>query len=260
MITFNKLLGEKRTVGRDLSLRSHRLLAKCNHKKDSSMVGLKFFPYNEAIEKKDMTVEETSKAKNKYSNRSSSKPTKDHKQITRNKSNIFETKKYSNLEKKIFKELDYFDFLEKNRTISNKVYQQTIFKKYRLRIFAPVALILLLSILIILDRFFSYGLKSMFIKIVSLCHGRGWYGPLHKYLESSNFSWLFKSVGEVIYMKVQKTAQGALENVKGYVYVESFLGYLVYIIPLIILGVTLILGILYYHKKVKKYQKIKFRK
>ncbi|SBS99477.1 Plasmodium exported protein (Pm-fam-a like), unknown function [Plasmodium malariae] len=259
MNTFNKLLGEKRTVGRDLSLRSYRLLAKCKHKKDSSMVGLKFFPYNEEIEKKDMPVEETSKKKNKYSNGSSSKYTKDHKQITRSKSNIFETKKYSNLEKKIFKELDYFDFLEKNRTISNKVYQQTIFKKYRLRIFAPVALILLLSIFIILDVFSYSGLKGMLTQILAYYFGMGWYKTFHKYLEGCQLSWLFKSTDKVKDL-LEKKVGGEWKPFEEYIYVENFFGYIVYIVPLIILGITLILGIFYYHKKVKKYEKLKFKK
>ncbi|KAI4839616.1 hypothetical protein MKS88_002173 [Plasmodium brasilianum] len=259
MNTFTKLLSEKRTVGRDLSLRSNRLLAKCKHKKDLNMVGLKIFPHNEEIEKKYMTVEESSKAKNKYSNGSSSKYTKDHKQITRSKSNIFETKKYSNLEKKIFKELDYFDFLEKNRTISNKVYQQTIFKKYRLRIFFPVALILLLSVYIILDMYSFYGLEGMLPQILVSFFGNGWYNSLHNYLKDCKLSWLFKSKDKVKDL-LEKKVSGVGKPFEEYIYVENFFGYIVYIVPLIILGITLILGIFYYHKKVKKYEKLKFKK
>ncbi|KAI4839618.1 hypothetical protein MKS88_002175 [Plasmodium brasilianum] len=262
MGTFNKSLEMKHNVARKLSLKTCRLLAKCMQDKDSNILGLKNGISNNAgnAKKNIYYNEEWVETKIKYSNTGSSKNTKVHKQAMKNNYNIFETKKYSQLEKKIFKELDYLDFLKNNRTISNKVYEKVARKKYRLRICVPIILLILLSILIILDSFFSCGLKSMFIKIVTLCHGRGWYGPLHNYLKSSNFSWLFKSVKEVIYMKEQKTVGGELSDVKGYVYAESFLGYLVYIMPLIILGVTVILGILYYHKKVKKYQKIKFRK
>ncbi|SBS96723.1 Plasmodium exported protein (Pm-fam-a like), unknown function [Plasmodium malariae] len=254
-----KSLDDENYIERKLNARNYRLLAKCKNNNDSSMVGLKFFPYNEKMEKKHKTVEESSKAKNKYSNGSSSKYTKDHKQITRNKSNIFETRKYSNLEKKIFKELDYFDFLEKNRTISNKVYQQTIFKKYRLRIFAPVALILLLSIYIILDMYSFYGLEGMLTQILVYCFGGEWYNSLHKILKNSNLKWLFESM-EKVKNYLRKLESRKLKPFEEYVYVENFFGYLVYIVPLLILGVTLILGVLYYHKKVKKYQKIKFRK
>lgn len=222
------------------------------------MVGLKFFPYNEEIEKKHKNVE-SYKAKNKYSNGSSSKYAKDYKQITTNKSNIFETKKYYNLEKRIFKELDYFDFLERNRTISNKVYKQTIFKKYRLRIFAPVALILLLSIYIILDMYSFYGLEGMLTQILVYCFGNDWYNSLHKILKDHNLKWLFKST-EKVKNYLSKKVDTVLNPVEEYVYVENFFGYLVYIVPLIILGITLILGIFYYHKKVKKYQKLKFKK
>ncbi|KAI4840239.1 hypothetical protein MKS88_001597 [Plasmodium brasilianum] len=259
MSSINKSLDDENYIEKKLNARNYRLLAKCKNNNDSSMVGLKFFPYNEEIEIKHKTFEESSKAKNKYSNRSSSKYAKDHKQIATNKSNIFETKKYSNLEKKIFKELDYFDFLEKNRTISNKVYQQTIFKKYRLRVFVPVALLLLLSIYIILDVFSFSGLIEALIMILNSCLGTVWYGNLHNYLKNCKLSWLFKSSKEITdYI-------GTIENsewkaIKDHIYVENFFGYIVYIVPLIILCITLILGIFYYHKKVKKYQKLKFKK
>ncbi|SBT85809.1 fam-l protein [Plasmodium malariae] len=259
MSSINKSLDDENYIERKLNARNYRLLAKCKNNNDSSMVGLKFFPYNEEIEIKHKTVEESSKAKNKYSNGSSSKYAKDHKQITTNKSNIFETKKYSNLEKKIFKELDYFDFLEKNRTISNKVYKQTIFKKYRLRIFAPVALILLLSIYIILDMYPFYGLKVMLTEILVSCFGNVWYSNLHNYLKDCQLSWLFKST-EKVKNYIGKCKDKKWEAITEHVYVENLFGYIVYIVPLIILGITLILGIFYYHKKVKKYQKLKFKK
>ncbi|SBS93283.1 Plasmodium exported protein (Pm-fam-a like), unknown function [Plasmodium malariae] len=259
MSSINKSLDDENYIERKLNARNSRLLAKCKNNNDSSMVGLKFFPYIEEMEKKHKTAEESSKAKNKYSNGSSSNYAKDHKQITRNKSNIFETKKYSNLEKKIFKELDYFDFLEKNRTISNKVYKQTIFKKYRLRIFAPVALILLLSIFIILDVFSYSGLKGMLTQILAYYFGMGWYKTFHNYLKSCQLSWLFKS-SKKISDYIKKKANPNPTAIEDHVYVDNFFGYLVYIVPLIILCITLILGIFYYHKKVKKYQKLKFKK
>ncbi|KAI4837512.1 hypothetical protein MKS88_003989 [Plasmodium brasilianum] len=259
MSSISKSLDDENYIERKLNARNYRLLAKCKNNNDSSMIGLKFFPYNEEIEIKHKTVEESSKAKNKYSNGSSSKYAKDHKQIATDKSNIFETKKYSNLEKKIFKELDYFDFLEKNRTISNKVYQQTIFKKYRLRIFAPVALILLLSIYITLDMYSFYGLEGILTQILVYCFGNDWYNSLHKILKDHSLKWLFKST-EKVKNYLGKMEQGKWKAITQHVYVENFFGYIVYVVPLIILGITLILGIFYYHKKVKKYQKLKFKK
>ncbi|SCP03078.1 fam-l protein [Plasmodium malariae] len=255
---FNKSLDGKHNVNRKLGLRTNRLLERYKHHKNSSMIGLKNIPYNEGTKKKDTFIEEWSKTGKKNSNIGLSNYENHHKQAEKNKSIIFETKKYSHLEKKIFKELDYLSFLKNNRTINDKVYQKIMRRKFRLRIFIPLILLMLFSIFI-LDIFCNCGLKWGLIRLVTLCHGKGWYGPLHKFLEKSELNWLFKSTKEIEKMML-KCEKGKSIPVKGHVYVESFFGYIVYIVPLLILGITIILGLFYYHKKVKKYQKIKFRK
>ncbi|SBS94475.1 Plasmodium exported protein (Pm-fam-a like), unknown function [Plasmodium malariae] len=223
------------------------------------MVGLKNIPYNEGTEEKYTFVEEWSKTGKKNSNIGLCNYENRHKQAEKNNSNIFETNKYSHLEKKIFKELDYLSFLKKNRTINDKVYQKIMCRKFRLRICIPLILLMLFSIFILLDIICNCGLTWGLIRLVTLCHGKGWYGPLHRFLEKSELNWLFKSTKEIEKMML-KCKKGSLNPVKGHVYVESFFGYIVYIVPLLILGITIILGLFYYHKKVKKYQKIKFRK
>ncbi|SBS96203.1 Plasmodium exported protein (Pm-fam-a like), unknown function [Plasmodium malariae] len=266
MGTTNKLLDENNN-DRKLEVRSYRLLAKCKNDNDSCIVRLKGeIPHNRRKEKEvKSNNEKWNETKNNLSFIGLSKIERGCKKVTKDKYNIFETKKHSYLEKKIFKEQDYFDFLKMNRTISDKVYRETVFKKFRLRIFAPVTLILLLSIYMILDSLYCCGLKWLLIRIVTFFHGRGWYGPLHKYLECSIFSGLFKSTSgnELVRLEISKRVGEVTSNVnkiRGHIYVESFFGYLVYILPLLIISVTLILGVFYYHKKIKKYQKIKFTK
>ncbi|SBT01257.1 Plasmodium exported protein (Pm-fam-a like), unknown function [Plasmodium malariae] len=260
---FNKSLGEKCSVDIKLDLRTYRLLAKCKKYKNSSILGLKEeISCNRINENKDLSNNEKwEKTKNRRSHESSSKHEEVYQLAKKIKSNKFESKKCSHLEKKIFKELDYFDSLKNNRTISDKVYESLVLKKCRLRIFIPAILLLFFAITIILDHTCFYGLIWILIRAVTMFHGSGWYGRLHKFLESSDLNWLFKSQsGEAVLKMVKKSSMEKWEEVKGHIYVESFFGYLVYIVPLLILGVTLILGILYYHKKVIKYQKIKFTK
>ncbi|SBS96085.1 hypothetical protein PMALA_051100 [Plasmodium malariae] len=61
---------------------------------------------------------------NKQTNGNSTNNKRDHKKVKKNKSSTFETKKYSHFEKKIFKDLDYVDFLQNNKTISEKLYKR----------------------------------------------------------------------------------------------------------------------------------------
>ncbi|KAI4841049.1 hypothetical protein MKS88_000817 [Plasmodium brasilianum] len=252
--THNKSIGENPNIYVKLGLRTYRLLANCNQHKDSSITGLKeCISYNAGNENKNMYSDEKCiNTKNEYLNKSSSKNTIYRKQTKKNKSNIFETKKYSYLEKKIFKEIDYFNFLKMNRTINNKVYEKAVLKKCRLRIFIPVILLMLLSIFLLLDILCDSGLLGGMLWL--LHHfSRGWSITLNKILKETPL----KSLLEYTY-EIKKKAGG--EVLSRTSYSGPFLMNLLYFVPFILLCITCILTIVYYHKKVKKYEKIKFRK
>ncbi|SBS99071.1 Plasmodium exported protein (Pm-fam-a like), unknown function, partial [Plasmodium malariae] len=242
--------------------KNYRLLA--ISKEDKCLVFVRLneeVPNYDVSENKDVYFnEKESKREIKHLSRKSFVNAGGNKQNMRNRKCIFETKKYSRIEKKIFKELDYMDFLKNNRTISNKIYVKTICKKYRLRFVLPLLLITVLLILYILDLFVSCGLRKVLFKVLKLCGPANWYPNLSVLLKNSPVSWLFRSMNKVDKALIGITEEKKKANIAGYVYVHSFFDYLIYVIPLVILGVILILGLFYYHKKVKKYQKIKFKK
>ncbi|SBS96189.1 hypothetical protein PMALA_051930 [Plasmodium malariae] len=109
-----------------MDLRTYRLLEKCKQGDVSNIVVLKHvIPNGELEDKTDISNNEKGdKRKYKQLNRSSFSNVEQNKHSKKNKSYIFETKKYSHLEKKIFKELDYLDFIKNNNTISDKVYKK----------------------------------------------------------------------------------------------------------------------------------------
>ncbi|SBT01430.1 Plasmodium exported protein (Pm-fam-a like), unknown function [Plasmodium malariae] len=234
-------------------------MVKYKRDKVSTTVCLKEEIQNELHDKKDITNNEKwDEDKKKQSSGSSSMSTRGHKKNEKNKSCIFETKKYSNLEKKIFKELDYVDFLRNNKTISDNIYKKIMRKKCSLRIVLPLLLLLFLLISLILDLSNSFGLVKGLCKILNLYASTNWYSSLHLFLKKSPLNWLFKS-GDKLKYKVSDAANN-VNFVQDYTYVYQFFDFLIYVIPFIILGVTIILGVIYYHNKVKKYEKIKFRK
>ncbi|SBS91578.1 Plasmodium exported protein (Pm-fam-a like), unknown function [Plasmodium malariae] len=220
---------------------------------------------NDMDERKDISNNERKYAEiKKQSNGSLSNNRKDHKKHNKNKSCIFETKKYSRMEKKIFKELDYADFLKNNRTISDKIYKKIIRKKYGFRLSLPIFFVFLLSILLLLDLFVGYGLIRVLFKVLNIIATRvvtenisgvtpfrKFLEPLHRGLKNSFFGSFFKST-----VKITQSSN----KIDEHYYITGFFGFLIYFIPIFIIGVTCILGIFYYHKKVKKYEKIKFRK
>ncbi|SBS98650.1 Plasmodium exported protein (Pm-fam-a like), unknown function, partial [Plasmodium malariae] len=245
-------LDENYNLGKTLVTRTYRILVKYKYDKDSVTERLKEHKYKcESNEKKCITNNEKKTTENKKElNRCSSINTGVHKQLMNNKTCIFETKKYSKIEKKIFKELDYIDFLEKNRTISDKTFRKAVFKKCRVRIVLPLFMVLLLSTYLILDSFCSCGLIKWLLVVLKENIGAGWSRPLHDFLDKLNLDilWISGCVGK----------EGAKRT---WTFITiPFLYYVIYCMPLFIIGVTIILYIIYYHKKVKKYQNIKFRK
>ncbi|SBS96217.1 Plasmodium exported protein (Pm-fam-a like), unknown function [Plasmodium malariae] len=231
---------------------TYRILAKYKQDKDSCAVYLQeYMPKYESNEKRYISNnEEKNPETKKQLNRSASVNEGGHKHPMKNKSFMFETKAYSRIEKKIFKELDYLDFLQNNRTITDKFFRKIIFKKYKVRICLPLFLFLFLSISIILDFSYGYGIIGWLLEILNTTLGKNWSKPLHAFLKKLNLDFLWKT------SKVTMN-----DSQKDWTFItKPFLGYIIYFIPFLVLGITIILGIFYYHKKVKKYKEIKFRK
>ncbi|SBT00507.1 Plasmodium exported protein (Pm-fam-a like), unknown function [Plasmodium malariae] len=241
---------------RKLYMRNYRSLPKFEKDKDSNIAWLKEKISNNGMyENKDICYNEMRiLGKSQRSNINSGKSTGENKQVIKNNSCIFETKKYSRSEKKIFKELDFENFLKKNRTISNKLYNKIMRKKYGLRLSLSLLFLLFLSTSLLLE-FCGLGLVSLLCYIMKIIKPRS-LNYLHNMLKGSSFNMFFKSI----------ETSGRTRNVSGRVikadhyYITGFFGIFIYLLPFILFGVTLLLKVVYYHKKVKKYQKIKFRK
>ncbi|SBT85763.1 fam-l protein [Plasmodium malariae] len=247
---FERFFNERYMVYRKLRTGTYRFLANCKNNIEKSITGLKEDVTNYGIKEKNniYNTEKGTNAKNIHSHGLLSENASDYRKAMKNKSCIFETKKYSHFEKKIFKELDYQNFLEKNKIISDKLYKTIIRKKYGLRFFIPLLLFLFLSLGLILDLSVGYGLLNGFYYIMSLICSDGWAKTLWNLLKHESVSAFFQSMEQIV------------KNKKNYIYTPGFFGTLIYFTSFFILGVTIISGIIYYHKKVKKYEKIKFKK
>ncbi|SBS96090.1 Plasmodium exported protein (Pm-fam-a like), unknown function [Plasmodium malariae] len=208
--------------------------------------------------------EKDASGKKKPSNENSSENSGGHKPAVKNKTCTFETKKYSPIEKKIFKELDYTDFLKNNRTINNRVYKKIIRKKYGLRIVLPIIIVLFLLIIYIIDISLGYAQKG------SLLYHLGLTKEYIKSL-SSNTTWNYILEGlkklEGFLEHATSSTSSAIcsfcdigKKVSEYCKLGQLFRIAIYCLPFLILSITIISGIIYYHKKVKKYDKIKLRK
>ncbi|KAI4833961.1 uncharacterized protein MKS88_000197 [Plasmodium brasilianum] len=258
MSMFDNFLCEKHIKGSKLDIRTYRLLEKCKQFKDLNSTHLKEDILNNVInnEKYIYINEKGNMRKRKHSDGRSVNNKGGCKYAVKNRSTIFDTKKLSRIEKKIFKELDYIDFLENNKTISDKLYKKIILKKFSLRIAAPLILFLLLSVSMILDFFGFKGIMGGLYYVLKIISD-GWYRKFHECLEKSSLGSLLKSTNKIPWNRKETVGT----NANGFhAYVEGFFGYIIYFLPFLILGVTVILAIIIYHKKVKKYQKIKFGK
>ncbi|KAI4840235.1 hypothetical protein MKS88_001593 [Plasmodium brasilianum] len=250
----SKYLVECYNHRRKIYVRNYRLLAKYKQDKDSIIVCLEEEIPNRVNDKKNISnSEKLVSGEKKQSNRSFPINVRGYKKNMKNKSWIFETKQYSHMEKKIFKELDYVDFLKNNRTISNNTYKKIMYKKCGLRFALPIFILLVLSISFVLDNFCGYGMLDGLLRLITKYSGFNWMKDLTSKLWNSPFKWLF-------------VGQNALKNIGGKPKIignrvaGSFCRFFIYFVPFIILGVILIIGVIYYHKKVKKYEKIKFTK
>ncbi|KAI4838040.1 fam-l protein [Plasmodium brasilianum] len=237
-------------VDTKLDRRCYRLLGKCKRDNYSNIVGLtEEISNNGAYKSIDLYNNEKGNPGKKKHINGTSKYEEGHKVTVKNKTCIFETNKYSHLEKIIFKELDYMDFLKKNRTISEKVYKKIICKKCRLRFALPLLLLLLLLISLILDFTSTFGPLHILLNGLKNYLSKDLFYNLNSTLWHSPLRWISYSKRTVNNGK--KIMSGVLGNL---------LGIIIYILPLILLGTSIIFGIIYYHKKVKKFEKIKFRK
>ncbi|SCP02984.1 fam-l protein [Plasmodium malariae] len=250
--TLMKSLDEKENYRRNIHARTYRLLETYGKDNNSSSLYLKEgLPINGIHKKIDTTYNEKyDSEKRKQSNVCPSRFAGGHQPGVKNKSCVFETKKYSHLEKKIFKELDYQNFLKNNRIISDKLYKKILCKKYRLRLVIPLLLLFILIISLILDYSCNSGFRRGLYKLLSLILGKAGMKDFHNFLKSTVGSF-FKYTIEVTRNSQKKIAE---------IYRTPFLNFLIYSILFFILGIIIISGIIYYHKKVKKYEKIKFRK
>ncbi|SCP03070.1 fam-l protein [Plasmodium malariae] len=275
MMVLNKLFDINYNHHREFYTRNYRSLAKYEQYNHSSITCINEQLTNGVNNKSDITSKEKyAERKKNHSNRTLPTNARSHRKDTKSKSCIFETKKYSHLEKKIFKELDYADFLKNNRTISDKIYKKIILKKCGLRLALPLLLFLVLAISFILDKFCGYGLTYVLYKVILLC------SPVVEVNKLSQISYLnhIKDLS-TLYTKSASPALVHLYDIlnrpplnwltkvlvkkydKTFNYcVPYFLGFLIYFVPLFILGIILISAVFYYHKKVKKFEKIKFRK
>ncbi|SBT86143.1 fam-l protein [Plasmodium malariae] len=249
---FEGFFNEKYMVYRKLHTGTYRFLANCKNNIEKSITGLKedVTNYGRKEKKYIYNTQKGTNAKNKHSHGLLSEHASAYRKAMKNKSCIFETKKYSHLEKKIFKELDYQNFLEKNKIISDRLCKKIIRKKYGLRFVIPSLLFFLLSLGLILDLSVDYGLLRGFYYIMSLICSKDWAKNLRNLLKHESVSAFFQPMEQI-------TGSNGKHY---YIYTPGFFGTLIYFTSFFILGVTIISGIIYYHKKVKKYEKIKFKK
>ncbi|SBT86111.1 fam-l protein [Plasmodium malariae] len=248
MSKYNKSLYKCYNSSRILYITNCRLLAKYKEDKNPNIVCLKEELPNGVNNKKDIYINESLDArKKKQSNCSSSSNTRDHKAVMKNKSCIFETNKYSYLEKKIFKELDYVHFLKNNKTISDKLYKKIIGKRRSLKISFPLILFLLLFIAFIVECFSGYGASNGIYILLFTCIGQ-------PNIKTFRESWFGKLLEDIFKTVVDNNGTGRI------IFLRNICFGVLYMLLFIILGTVFISVVIYYHKKVNKYNKIKFRK
>ncbi|SBS99103.1 Plasmodium exported protein (Pm-fam-a like), unknown function, partial [Plasmodium malariae] len=264
-------LDENYKFHRKIYSRNYRLLSKYKQNKDSIITGLKKdISNNEVDEGKDICNNENERTgKKELSNKCSTRNIDIDKKFIKNKYCMFETKKYSNMEKKIFKELDYENFLKNNKTISDKTYKKIITKRYSLRLAIPVLLFLLLLILFVVD--FSLGFSTNEVSwkgglfgfsdfISNIDTEKGFLSTVIKWLRDNTpgfWQHYRKTAGTSVICNLCNAAEKKLDLK---CILGQLFGYIIYFVPFIIFGVTFISWIIYYHNKVKKYNKLKSKK
>ncbi|KAI4840229.1 hypothetical protein MKS88_001587 [Plasmodium brasilianum] len=218
--------------------RNYRLLTIYEKDKDSCILNFKELPNDEVKKKKNIyNNEKGTYEKHKSSHRSSLYIEEYGKNNEKNKPDIPKTKKYSNFEKQIFKELDYKDYLKNIKAIEVKEYKKVARKKRRIRtsLFLLVIFILILPILdLSLEKFIDGGLLGL----LGLLY-------LKKNGDAQSIEGLLSTLFEI----------GGWGNSDKILAGTIFF----YCVPFLIFVVIFILGMIHYYKKVIKYENMKFK-
>ncbi|SBS93229.1 Plasmodium exported protein (Pm-fam-a like), unknown function [Plasmodium malariae] len=204
MNSLNKYLDEKCSFRRKLNSRKYPLLAQYKQGKDLCITNSKEeIPDNEVNKQKNISINKKgSNGKHKQSCRSSLYVQKYGKNVDQNKCIIPKTKKYSDYEQKIFKELDYNDYLKNIKIIEDKEYRKVKRKKRRIRI----SLLLLFFLVLMMP---------------------------------------------ILDLLLEKLTAGGLLGSLGLFYINTVGD---------VNTISGVLGMIYYYKKVIKYENIKFKK
>ncbi|SBS92443.1 Plasmodium exported protein (Pm-fam-a like), unknown function, partial [Plasmodium malariae] len=261
--------------------RNYRLLTIYEKDKDSCILNFKELPNDEVKKKKNIyNNEKGTYEKHKSSHRSSLYIEEYGKNNEKNKPDIPKTKKYSNFEKQIFKELDYKDYLKNIKAIEVKEYKKVARKKRRIRtsLFLLVIFILILPILdLSLEKFIDGGLLGLlgllYLKkngdaqsieglLSTLFEIGGWDLSLEKFIDGG----LLGLLG-LLYLKKNGDAQSiegllsTLFEIGGWGNSDKILAGTIffYCVPFLIFVVIFILGMIHYYKKVIKYENMKFK-
>ncbi|SBS95877.1 Plasmodium exported protein (Pm-fam-a like), unknown function [Plasmodium malariae] len=240
MSSLNKNLDEKRDLRKELNTRNNRLLAKYKQNKYSSNENFKEeMPNNEVKEKKHISNNKKGTSrKHKQSCRSPLYKEEYSKNDKKNKFLMSKTSKFYDFEKKIFKKLDHENYVKNIKTIENKEYKKLERTKRRIRI-AFLLLFILILILPIID-----------LSLEKLVDG-GLLGLLHMlYITRSPDNVL--GVEGVLTSLLGSGKWGNTDKMR-------VLPIFFYGIPFLIFIVIFILGMVYYYKKVIKYENIKFK-
>ncbi|SBS94488.1 Plasmodium exported protein (Pm-fam-a like), unknown function [Plasmodium malariae] len=128
---------------RKLDLSSGRLLEECNQYKDLSTANIKEMIHenNENEEKIITNYDKWDKRTNKKSSKSSLYKEEFNKQYIRQRILKYRGKYLTLFERKLFKHLDYIDFIKKKPSISNKSCIKILLKEYGLLLFLPAILL-----------------------------------------------------------------------------------------------------------------------
>ncbi|KAI4833667.1 fam-l protein [Plasmodium brasilianum] len=243
--SLNKNLVEKCNHCRKINSRNYRLLEKYKQYKDSSVIDFRAEMPNNIVKKKKYIYNNNSnkgtKRKHKHSCKSSISTEEYGKNVKKNKCGKPKTKEYFDFEEKIFKKLDYEDYLKNIKTIEYKEYKKLSCKKRRVRIslLLLVILVLILPILdLSLEKFIDGGLLGL-LELLSPVEAKG--GGVASGVEGALNTLLSKS------------SWGMLEKI-------SASTIFFYCVPFLIFVVIFIFGMIYYYRKVLKYENIKFRK
>ncbi|SBS93668.1 Plasmodium exported protein (Pm-fam-a like), unknown function [Plasmodium malariae] len=243
MSSLNVYFEEKCNFFRKLNTRNYRLLTKHKHDKDSCIAKFKEeTPNNEVKEKRYISNNKRgTDGKHKPSYRRSLYIREYDRNVEKNKCVIPKTKKYFDFERKIFKELDYEDYVKNCKIIEYKEYKKILCKKRRIQI-ALILLVILVLILPILDlsleTFIDGGLLGS-LELLSPVNSTG--GGVASGVQGSLITLLCQSNWGML----QKISASTL---------------FFYCVPFFIFVVIFILVMIYYYKKVISYENIKFKK